>query len=82
MALFLAVYGGYGQFGDKKCGQQICHEPYSIYAVELKTGPIFAFSSVKNWSIFCFFVCENLILPAERRGFFKKKKNKQEKQHF
>ena len=26
-----------------------------IYAVELKTGPIFAFSSVKNWSIFfCF----------------------------
>ena len=28
-----------------------------IYAVELKTGPIFAFSSVKNWSmffVFCF----------------------------
>ena len=53
-----------------------------IYAVELKTGPIFAFSSVKNWSncfVLVFFVFENLILPAERRGFFtkKKKKNKQ-----
>ena len=46
-----------------------------IYAVELKTGPIFAFSSVKNWSIFLF-VFENLILPAERRGFFKKQKKK------
>ena len=53
-----------------------------IYAVELKTGPIFAFSSVKNWSnffvFFCFFVFENLILPAERRGFFKKKRRKRE----
>ena len=49
-----------------------------IYAVELKTGPIFAFSSVKNWSnFFCFvFFCflKNIILPAERRGFFKKNK--------
>ena len=51
-----------------------------IYAVELKTGPIFAFSSVKNWSIFfCFFVFENLILPAERRGFCTKKKKKKPK---
>ena len=37
------------------------HEVVAIYiyiymhAVELKTGPIFAFSSVKNWSIFLFF---------------------------
>ena len=28
-----------------------------IYAVELKTGPIFAFSSVKNWSKFFLFFC-------------------------
>ena len=37
----------------------------------LKTGPFFLF--------FCFIVFKNLILPAERRGFFKKKKktNKQ-----
>ena len=47
-----------------------------IYAVELKTGPLFAFSSVKNWSIFLFFFFENLILPAERRGFFNKKRRK------
>ena len=45
---------------------------------------MFAFSSVKNWSsFFVFFVFENLILPAERRGFFKKKKkNKQKKTTF
>ena len=41
-----------------------------ICAVELKTGPMFAFFSVKNWSFF--FVFEHLVLPAERRGFFKK----------
>ena len=55
-----------------------------IYAVELKTGPIFAFSSVKNWSnFFVFFVFLFLKISlslAERRGFFKKKKkNKQTK---
>ena len=48
-----------------------------IYAVELKAGPIFAFFSVKNWSIFCLVFCfENLALPAERRGIFKKKEEK------
>ena len=56
-----------------------------IYAVELKTGPIFAFSSVKNWSNFffvlSFFVFKNLILPAERRGFFKKSKKKNQKKN-
>ena len=54
-----------------------------IYAVELKTGPIFAFSSVKNWSnflvFFCFFVFENLILPAEKKRSFQKKEEKQTK---
>ena len=52
-----------------------------MHTVDLKTGPIFAFSSVKNWSnlfLFCFFLFfKNLILPAERRGFFKKNKKKQ-----
>ena len=46
------------------------------YAVELKRlVQCFPFSSVKNWSIYCFcclFVFEKLVLPAERRGFFKK----------
>ena len=41
---------------------------------------LFAFSSVKNWSkffcFFVFFVFENLVLPAERRGFKKINKNK------
>ena len=27
-----------------------------IYILELKTGPNFAFFSVKNWSIFCYFL--------------------------
>ena len=44
-----------------------------MHAVELKSGPIFAFFSVKNWSIFCVFF-ENLILPAKRRGFFQEEK--------
>ena len=50
-----------------------------MHAVELKTGPMFAFSSVKSWSNFFVFF-ENLILPAERRGFFKKMKRKKQKQ--
>ena len=57
-----------------------------IYAVKLKTGPRFALFKVKNWSIFLvffflvffFFIFENLILPAERRGFLKKNKQKQQ----
>ena len=43
-----------------------------IYAVKLKSGPMFALFKVKKWSIFLFslfFVFENLVLPAERRGF-------------
>ena len=45
---------------------------YSIYAVKLKTGPIFALFKVKTGPFFCFFIFENLILPAERRGCFEK----------
>ena len=56
-----------------------------IYAVELKTGASFAFFSVKKWSMFfvffVFFVFENLVLPAERRGF-KKEKKKQKNDPF
>ena len=54
-----------------------------ICAVKLKTGPIFALFKAKNWSIFLFFlflIFENLILPAERRGFLKNKQ-KQQKKH-
>ena len=55
-----------------------------IYAVKLKTGPIFDLFKVKNWSIFLFFllffIFENLILPAERRGCLKNKQKQQQKQ--
>ena len=35
---------------------------------------MFALFKVKTWSIcFCFFVFENLVLPAERRGYLKNK---------
>ena len=51
---------------------------YSIFAVELKTGPIFAFYKS---NIGPFSVVENLVLPAERRGCFKNKQNNQ-KTHF
>ena len=50
-----------------------------IYAVELKTGPNFAFYKLKTGHVFCLFllfIFENLILPAERRGFLKKKQAK------
>ena len=46
-------------------------EIYSTGAVELKTGPIFAFFCLRKWSKF--FLFEYLVLPAER-GFFKKMK--------
>ena len=49
-----------------------------IYAVKLKAGPMFALFKVKNWSIF---VSENLVLPAERRIFFKPKQTGKQK-HF
>ena len=53
-----------------------------IYAVELKTGPIFAFSSVKNWSIFfVFFVFLFLKShsPCRKKRIFQKKEEKQTK---
>ena len=46
-----------------------------VFVVELKAGPIFAFSSVKTGPFvlfILFFVFENLVLPAERRVFSKK----------
>ena len=60
-----------------------------ICAVKLKTGPSFALLKVKNWSnLFCFFlffVFENPVLPAERRGLFENKqatKNNKTKHSF
>ena len=54
--------------------------PY-VYAVKLKTGPMFALLKVKNWSIFvfvCYFM-KDLILPAERRRFLKNTQNEKKK---
>ena len=45
-----------------------------ICAVELKTGPIFAFSSVKNWSTFCF--CKSHPPCRKKRIVQKKEENK------
>ena len=56
-----------------------------IYAVKLKSGPIFALFKVKKWSnffvFFVFFVFKNLVLPAERRGFLKNKPKKTTKKN-
>ena len=44
-----------------------------MYAVKLKTGPMFALFKVKNWSIFCFaFIFENLIIPCRKKRIFEK----------
>ena len=58
-----------------------------IYAVKLKSGPIFALFKVKKWSnffvVFVLFVFKNLVLPAERRGILKNKpKNNKNKHNF
>ena len=58
-----------------------------IYAVELKTGPIFAFSSVKNWSnFFCFsfFVFLKISFSLQKEEDFSKKNQKKPKKmtHF
>ena len=55
--------------------------PYNIYiyhnALKLKSGPIFALFKVKKWSnflyIFWFLFFNNLVPPAQRRGFLKNK---------
>ena len=54
-----------------------------FYAVELKTGPIFAFSSVKNWSIFffLFFCFWKSHSPCRKKRIFLKN-NKQKMTHF
>ena len=45
-----------------------------IYAVELKTGPIFAFSSVKNWSkcFFFVFLFWKISFPLQKEEDFQK----------
>ena len=46
-----------------------------IYAVKLKTGPMFALFKLKTGPflfVFVFFIFENLILPAERKRIFEK----------
>ena len=53
-----------------------------ICAVDLKTGPILPFLVLKTGPFFVIFVFEDLVLPAERRGFLQKKKQKQKKTHF
>ena len=49
-----------------------------IYAVELKTGPMFTFSSVKNWSIFVFLFWKSHS-PCRKKRIFQ---NKKQKKHF
>ena len=56
-----------------------------ICAVKLKTGPIFALLKVKTGPFllfFAFFVFANLVLPAERRIFFKRNKKENKEKHF
>ena len=53
-----------------------------LNAVELKAGPIFAFYKLITGPMFLLFlfVCfENLVLPADRRGFFKNKQQNNQK---
>ena len=56
------------------------HTYIYIYAVELKTGPMFAFSSVKNWSkfffVFLFFLFLKISFSLQKEEFSKKEKNK------
>ena len=55
------------------------HAHIYIYAVELKTGPIFAFSSVKNWSIFFVvfvFLFSKISFSLQNQEDFSKKKKK------
>ena len=50
-----------------------------IYAVELKTGPIFAFSSVKNWSnffLFCLFLFLKISFSLQKEEDFSKNAKK------
>ena len=63
-----------------KIEHQIAHINIYIYVVELKAGPIFAFSSVKNWSIFCFF-CS---FPLQKEEEFSRKRENEPKKrtHF
>ena len=54
-----------------------------IYVVKLQAGPIFALLklNIGPFFVFLFSIFENLILPAERRGFLKTSNKQQEKKH-
>ena len=56
-----------------------------IYAVKLKVVQCLPFLKLKSGPLFLFFcffcVFENLVLPAERRGFLKKQAKKNNKKH-
>ena len=45
-----------------------------FYAVELKTGPIFAFSSVKNWSKFLLYFFLKISFSLQKEEDFSKTK--------
>ena len=47
-----------------------------IYAVKLRTGPIFALFKVKNWSIFCFYFWKSHS-PCRKKRMFEKQAKKQ-----
>ena len=84
-AIFTITLGNFCGFGTRPAHEGGLIYIY-IYAVKLKSGPIFALFKVKKWSnlfvFFVFFVFKNLVLPAERRGFLKNKpKKKQQKKN-
>ena len=54
-------------FSEGPVGMHAC----VFCAVDLFSGPMFAFLCVKTGPFFCLFVFEDLVLPAERRGFKK-----------
>ena len=67
-------------YGSIVCIYIYTHANTLLYIyIKLKIGPMFALFEVNNWSNFCFFIYEILILPAERRGFLKKKTSKNNK---
>ena len=54
-----------------------CHEDIYIYAVKLRTGPIFALFKVKNWSSFSFWFFLKISFSLQTEdGFWKQAKNK------
>ena len=75
-----------GPIFDSTAYMYVCMYVY-IYAVELKTGPIFAFSSVKSWSNFLFFfvfLFLKISFSLQKEEDFSKKKRRKtnKKKHF